>query len=852
MPLAKQNLSSFAYGEISLATLIRGGEASLSGVRELKNLRVNPDFTVSPRNGVKQEIVIRNQDIEDFYFFKGIYIVKKANGISAFVIKPTTKIEVPLVFDLDYNQAFSLEDGGRTINERLRLSDNSELSINSAFPNKEFEKFKELDGDLYIFFKNSLPFKVRVEESLFYLIPYYSFSGHASHLIGFENVFPFSGVTDVINKEDYIYFRGADGSYYDIDLENFKPTLAVFDENLDQGTGKVALVPGVVSGLETLDIGTYFIKKSDVNMTAFLGQPFIAKNTIEKKDLTYRGTYLTQVLNVDRRFIEANSFSFPVADFAQWPLFLRNAVNEVYGSIADAPQDTITVTDKDSDATSDHKFFDVNAFIVKYKSLFDKAYLIIPESVYEEENIEFVDDEYLDIRDLYDSLSTPTKAKIGANCKIIELSAKSQVTATEEQLTVRKIGTEDLGRGLAFLRNFLVHDWIGDVPVDGFSLLGRTYLTTRKGKVSVSDATNSRIFSSPLNALSALRRSSFFVAYREFIIRSGEFFDVPIDVDRDDYASNYLKRYLGLIQEGREGFTLDEFSGNVYELRDDDRSNVVVHAVETTGLGSNIGQEIRIILFFTDKGVFIWNTSNNSFVKKGGQSFDSNVNAKAYRNRLYYRASSGKGVYYFKYKEANQSLDADPVSTSNFEAFVDTKQIEFIQEDRYFLLKEDGSLFSGLVYKDELIGLSRWDVGFSIRRLRNSDGVLRFLFKDGDHSVICSFKDEPDDLGEDFECFMELNPLFVSQSGLNFSQVKMVKEITILSERNKGLEIKLGERGWESLAPTLADGASNTITYTKQGLSSTLKPYQTVKLRGFSSLFGCLGGVVLRYNVEER
>ena len=179
---------SFVYGKVSSASLSRGGEAYLTGVKELKNFQVNTDFSISARKGVKAQY--KRSNISDFYFYKGFYFLNTASGLKAVIKNPSGDVEIDIELNLDYNQAYDKVTGERVIHDRLSYILERDLELDQYYPNKEFERFKEIDDSLYVFFKNSIPIKITVEDFI-YVLPIYSLSGHSSVISNFANVLSF-------------------------------------------------------------------------------------------------------------------------------------------------------------------------------------------------------------------------------------------------------------------------------------------------------------------------------------------------------------------------------------------------------------------------------------------------------------------------------------------------------------------------------------------------------------------------------------------------------------------------------------------------------------------------------------
>ena len=255
----------------------------------------------------------------------------------------------------------------------------------------------------------------------------------------------------------------------------------IFEEDLDSNEAKIAFVPGLTKGTESLEAEQYYIKKSEATLQSFLGQPIIArvapvreplvpslgaldglnvfygpvKNEITSSEID---TIKTTLFNSDN-FIPTIPDGFLLSAKNTWPAFLQDAVAHVYGSNnKDIPQKTyLAATKGDVSTVEKFNFFDAEAFVQEYGYLFVKDYLLIPHTPFVDNTLTAEEDEYIELRSIYSSFDgNVTGVKIGCECHIIPLSFLSDIERNDK----KKINFNDVN----FTSRFFLPDWINDYP----------------------------------------------------------------------------------------------------------------------------------------------------------------------------------------------------------------------------------------------------------------------------------------------------------------------------------------------------------------------------------------------------
>ena len=261
------------------------------------------------------------------------------------------------------------------------------------------------------------------------------------------------------------------------------------------------------------------------------------------------------------------------------------------------------------------------------------------------------------------------------------------------------------------------------------------------------------------------------------------------------------------------------------------------------------------LFIFTDRGIFNFTGASTSVSKFNDTFFSGSVPSGVYQDKFYFTSNLDKNIFYISYFEANRSYKVQPGSISNTSILNNVKRLGFFDEDKYFVLKENGDLYTGLVYNNALLGLSRWDIGRPIKDIRVYNSVLHGVYEQDGESFLFSFSgdDRLDFTDTDFECEVSLNPFIKSGHQVPaFFNNHSVLKMTVLSEGLKNLSV--GVDGGDFTSLTSIGGGGDPIIY--GGVHTFVKKLEvkagsSLSFKTLGTDFNTIGGFSIETDTKE-
>ena len=265
-----QDQKGFSQGQVSKAQFAQMGDGYLQSCLKLKNFMVKRDGSLEIRHGFTDQGTIPGNNFTRMIVFQGVYFfVAGGSELSYLLPNNTRKV-------ISYTNFVSMTSYDITTgSEASHYLDTADLGMqNFMFQGEtQITDLKVISGDLWVFFNNSVPFKISKKDNTFLVRPFFGgrlYNGFRKDLLPY--MYPIHDVQTRMQYDDFVYKKQDSGSFVPFTLVT-RPEIK-FVKNPSTGKYKAFMFFDYANFSVP---GSYYVKRNVANLSHLLGKPILAQ-----------------------------------------------------------------------------------------------------------------------------------------------------------------------------------------------------------------------------------------------------------------------------------------------------------------------------------------------------------------------------------------------------------------------------------------------------------------------------------------------------------------------------------------------------------------------------------------------